>query len=72
MPVVVGAGGHSHNDLPGEGGSAVAVQHHLPVVNAVGEDCVSTNADPCGILTDANSVAIVGETGLRVLQVNIP
>ena len=69
---MVGAGGHSNDDLPGEGRSAVAVQHHLPVVDSVGEDRVGTNTDPCGILTDANSVAIVGETSLRVLQVNIP
>ena len=72
MPLVVGAGSHPDDDLPGERGSTVAIQHHLPVVDSMGEDCVSANADPCRILTNANSVAVVGETGLRVLQVSIP
>ena len=72
VPLMVWAGGHSNDDLPGEGRSTVAIQHHLPVVDPMGEDCVGTNTDPCGILTNADSVAIVGEAGLRVFQVSIP
>ena len=72
MPVVVGAGSHSNDDLSGERRSAIAIQHHLPVVDAMGEDCVGANTDPCGILTDADSVAIVRQTSLGVLQVSVP
>lgn len=72
MPLVIGAGGHSDDDLPGERGSTVAVQYHLPVVDSMGEDRISANADPRRILTDANSVTIIGKAGLRVLQISIP
>ena len=72
VPVVEAAGHHSNDSLPGHGGAPVPLQHHLPVVPAMGEDRVGAHADPGGVLSDAHCVAAVGDVGLVVPQVGVP
>ena len=72
MPVVVAAADDPDHHLPGHGAGAVAVQDHLPVVAAVGEDRVGPHAHPGGVLTDAHGVAAVADLSFRMFEVVIP
>ena len=66
MPVMVAAGDDTNDNLPGHGGGAIAVQHNLPVVLAVGEYRVGTHTNPECIFSDADGVAIVADVSLRM------
>ena len=72
MPVVVAAGDDSNDNLPGHGGGTIAVQHDFPVVLAMREYCVGTHTHPECIFSNADSVAIVADVSLRMLQISIP
>ena len=72
MPVVVAAGDNSNDNLPGHGGGTIAVQHDFPVVLAMREYCVGTHTHPECIFSNADSVAIVADVSLRMLQISIP
>lgn len=69
---MIAAADDPNHHLSGHGGRAVAIQDHLPVVAAVGEDGVGPHAHPGGILTNAHGVAIVADLSLRVFEVSIP
>ena len=72
MPVVVAAGDDSNDNLPGHGGGTIAVQHDFPVMLAMREYCVGTHTHPECIFSNADSVAIVADVSLRMLQISIP
>ena len=72
MPLLKPGRDHSNDNLSGQGGLSVFLQHHLPVMAAMREDCVGSHTHPRGILSDADRVASVADVGLWVMLVRVP